>query len=635
MNDVSKPESATQYRVVQLLCQELGYRYLGDWTERAGNAPIEETLLTAFWQTKGYTPEQMSRALNTLLSEAANPTRTLYGNNQAVYSLLRYGVAVKTGAGEQTETVHLVDWDYPEANDFAVAEEVTLNGGLERRPDVVLYLNGLAVGVLELKNSRVSIGHGIRQNLSNQSPGFNEGFFATVQLVMAGNDSEGLQYGTIWTQEKYFLKWKEDEADNAGYKLDKYLRKLCSKPRLLEIVHDFVLFDAGIKKLPRVHQYFGIKAAQAHVQRRQGGIIWHTQGAGKSILMVLLARWILENLPKARVLIVTDRDELDQQIERVLGDAGETVYRTDSGKDLMRQLALPSPRLMCSLVHKFGGQARGKSEVEFEQFIKDVQAAPSHLPDSLLPPHQPVNHRHHQKRQQRRADHPADHGCRNALHHLAAGTHAPEQRQQAGHDGGHRHGLGPHPQHGTLPDGFQQRQFIGAPGVQPLLPRLLEVDQHDHAELGRHTGQCNEAHHAGHRQVVPEQPEKPHPAHQRERQRGHDQQRLVEAAEDQVKQHEDDQQRDRHHQLELGRGPLQELELPRPRHRVPGGQRHLLGHRALHVQHRAAQVAPANVHVHKADQARVFAAQHGWTLGDAQVGHIGQHQTLAAGRDDG
>lgn len=377
MNDVSKPERATQHRVVQLLCQELGYRYLGDWTERAGNAPIEETLLTAFWQTKGYTPEQMSRALNTLRSEAANPTRTLYGNNQAVYSLLRYGVPVKTGAGEQAETLHLVDWEHPEANDFAVAEEVTLNGGLERRPDVVLYLNGLAVGVLELKNSRVSIGHGIRQNLSNQLPEFNEGFFATVQLVMAGNDSEGLQYGTIATQEKYFLKWKEDEADNAGYKLDKYLRKLCSKQRLLEIVHDFVLFDAGIKKLPRVHQYFGIKAAQAHVLRRQGGIIWHTQGAGKSILMVLLARWILENLPQARVLIVTDRDELDQQIERVLGDAGETVYRTDSGKDLMRQLALPSPRLMCSLVHKFGGQSRGKSEAEFEQFIKDVQAAPS------------------------------------------------------------------------------------------------------------------------------------------------------------------------------------------------------------------------------------------------------------------
>jgi hypothetical protein len=97
-----------------------------------------------------------------------------------------------------------------------VAEEVTLSGGHERRPDVVLYLNGLAVAVLELKNSRVSVGHGIRQNLSNQLAAFNAWFFSTVQLVLAGNDSEGLRYGAVGTPEKLFLTWKEDEADNAG-----------------------------------------------------------------------------------------------------------------------------------------------------------------------------------------------------------------------------------------------------------------------------------------------------------------------------------------------------------------------------------------------------------------------------------
>lgn len=377
MNDVSKPERATQSRVIALFQHGLKYRYLGDWTDRAGNTPIEEVLLTAFLQGRGHTPEQIGRALNTLRSEAGNPNRSLYANNQAVYSLMRYGVPVKTGAGEDTETVHLVDWHHPDANDFAVAEEVTLSGGHERRPDVVIYLNGLAIGVLELKNSRVSIGDGIRQNLSNQLPQFNAAFFCTMQLVMAGNDTEGLQYGTLGTPEKYFLKWKEDESDNSGYKLDKYLRKLCNKERLLELIHDFVLFDGGIKKLPRVHQYFGIKAAQDHVKRRQGGIIWHTQGAGKSILMVLLARWILENLPKARVLVVTDRDELDEQIERVFSETGETVHRTDSGRDLMHQLGQPQARLMCSLVHKFGVQARGKNDAQFEQFIKELGAEPS------------------------------------------------------------------------------------------------------------------------------------------------------------------------------------------------------------------------------------------------------------------
>jgi len=87
--------------------------------------------------------------------------------------------------------------------------------------------------------------------------------------------------------------------------------KICEKQRLIELMHDFVFFDGGVKKLPRVHQYFGIKAAQQPAREKKGGIIWHTQGSGKSIVMVLLAKWILENNPNARVVIITDRDELD------------------------------------------------------------------------------------------------------------------------------------------------------------------------------------------------------------------------------------------------------------------------------------------------------------------------------------
>jgi type I restriction enzyme R subunit len=377
---IGKPERVTQQRVIELYTQTLGYRYLGDWSERQGNHCIEEGLLAAHLASQGYSPAHISAALHRLRSEAVLHGRTLAAANQAVYQLLRYGVSVKVAAGEVSETVHLVNWGQPAHNDFAIAEEVTLKGGgmsgHERRPDIVLYLNGIAVGVLELKNCRVGLGEGIRQCLSNQQPEFNDWFFSTVQLVMAGNDSEGLRYGSIETQEKYFLTWKEDEADNAGYKLDKYLAKLCNKDRLLELMHDFVLFDGGVKKLPRVHQYFGIKAAQAHVQQpnqKRGGIIWHTQGAGKSILMVLLARWILENKPASRVAIVTDRDELDRQIERVFKDAGETIHRSQSGRDLMAQLAQPNPRLLCSLVHKFGR----RDVDDFEAFLRDLATQPS------------------------------------------------------------------------------------------------------------------------------------------------------------------------------------------------------------------------------------------------------------------
>ncbi len=372
MNNIGQPESTTQNRVIALFRDELLYRYLGDWTDRPHNSNIEEALLTAFLSKNAYTPAQISSALHKLRIEADNPNRSLYDNNKAVYQLLRYGVPVKTEAGKVTETVHLVNWNEATNNDFALAEEVTLHGNYERRPDLVLYVNGIAVGVLELKNSRISIGDGIRQNISNQQPQFNEWFFSTVQFVFAGNDSEGLQYGTIRTEEKYFLKWKEDEADNSRFKLDKYLLKMCNKERLIELMHDFVLFDGGTKKLPRVHQYFGIKAAQAHVHRREGGIIWHTQGSGKSIVMVLLAKWILENKPQARVVIVTDRDELDKQIEAVFVAASHPMTRATSGSDLMTQLGQATPRLLCSLVHKFGR----KKVDDFEQFIRALEAQP-------------------------------------------------------------------------------------------------------------------------------------------------------------------------------------------------------------------------------------------------------------------
>ena len=374
MNPIGQPERATQDRVIALFCDELDYHYLGNWADRDGNSNIEESLLSA-WLTncRRYTSAQVNAALHELGTEANNHSRALYGNNQAVYSLLRYGVPVKPEVGKTTETVQLINWQQPEQNDFAIAEEVTLKGNQERRPDIVLYVNGIAIGVLELKNSRVSIGDGIRQNLSNQQPESNAWFFSTVQFVLAGNDSEGLRYGTIGTLEKYFLNWKEDENDDSRLKLDKYLLKLCRKDRLIELMLDFVLFDGGVKKLPRAHQYFGVKAAQVAVDQKKGGIIWHTQGSGKSIVMVLLAKWILENNPNARVAIITDRDELDKQIKGVFTDMGIAIPGSTSGRNLLTQLGQATPRLLCALVHKFGR----KDVDDFDDYITELEAQPS------------------------------------------------------------------------------------------------------------------------------------------------------------------------------------------------------------------------------------------------------------------
>src|SRR6202521_2219068 len=197
MSTVGKPERVTQNRVIALFKNELGYRYAGDWSDRAENSNIDEGLLTEYLAKSKYSPEQISRAMYLLKTEANNPSRSLYENNKAVYILLRYGVPVKIEAGKVTDTVKLINWAEPEKNDFVLAEEVTLLGNYERRPDLVVYINGIAVAVIELKNSYVSCGDGIRQLLSNQQKEFNEWFFTTVQIVVAGNDSEGLRYGTI------------------------------------------------------------------------------------------------------------------------------------------------------------------------------------------------------------------------------------------------------------------------------------------------------------------------------------------------------------------------------------------------------------------------------------------------------
>ena len=370
---VGQIERHTQDRIVKLFKNTLQYENLGNWEDREGNSNIEESYLRPYLLQRGYSDTLINKALDRLRIAANNAERSLFKNNKEVYSYLRYGVPVPVGAGENTETIHLIDWAHPEKNHFAIAEEVTVQGEREKRPDIVIYVNGIAVGVLELKRSTVSIGEGIRQSIVNQKKEFIQSFFSTVQFVFAGNDTEGLRYGTIDTPEKYFQSWKEEINDASQLQLDKYITKLCNKQRLIELMYDFVVFDGEVKKLPRPHQYFGLKAAQEFVKRKEGGIIWHTQGSGKSIVMVLLAKWILENNPNARVAIITDRDELDKQINRVFTDAGEQIYRTTSGKDLLNQLAQPKPRLLCSLVHKFGR----RDVDQFEKFVEELRESPS------------------------------------------------------------------------------------------------------------------------------------------------------------------------------------------------------------------------------------------------------------------
>ena len=371
MNTIGKSERKTQNRIIHLFQDEMGYDYLGNWSQENRNQPVEEDLLLNHLIKSGYPKTIAEKAVSKFIRSVVNLSEGLYDSNKKVYSLLRYGVNIREELGEAKENVQLIDWKNPRNNHFAIAEEVSVSGDdFQKRPDVVLYINGIALGIIELKNSRVDVAEGIRQNLSNQNARFIQGFFTTQQLVMAGNDTQGLVYGTIDTPEKYYLKWKEEADQTFDYVLDKHIFQLCNKDRLLEIIHDFVVFDKGSKKLCRPNQYFGIKAAQNNVREHKGGIIWHTQGSGKSLTMVWLTKWIKENVEDSRVLVITDREELDDQIEKLFDGVGESIYRTKSGKDLLTVLNAKQKTLIASLVHKFG---RNSDEGDYEAYIEEIK----------------------------------------------------------------------------------------------------------------------------------------------------------------------------------------------------------------------------------------------------------------------
>lgn len=383
MHIIRETEQDTQKRIIEFFQDSLNYTFLGNWADSIDeNSNIIPEYLTDWLRRQQNDPELINRAVYQLQQASKiGGSRTLYDANLEVYDLLRYGVKVQSDVSEQHKTIWLIDWDNPENNDFGIAEEVALRGKHNRRPDIVLYINGIAIGVLELKRSIVSVSTGIRQNLTNQGEDFIEWFFSTVQLVMAGNETEGMRYGVIKTPEKYWLRWKERNAqqDTQSNPLLKELSHFCNKERILELLHDFMVFDTGIKKICRHNQYFGVKAAQERVKSREGGIIWHTQGSGKSLTMVWLAKWILEKIPNARVLIITDRTELDEQIEGVFKGVSEDIRRTQSGAHLVQVLTDASVRLACSLVHKFGSNEE-TSEADIDGYVTEFKR---HIPDDF------------------------------------------------------------------------------------------------------------------------------------------------------------------------------------------------------------------------------------------------------------
>lgn len=405
---IGSPEIKTQEKVIEFFKDPniLGYQYLGNLKE-VQNRNIKEDRLRQYLRLKSYSDKLINEAIQQLQQAAGNLSHGIYDANKQVYSLLKYGAKVNEMPEEPPKTVYFIDESNPLNNDFAIAEEVTVVDQSEKRPDLVIYLNGIAVAIIELKRSSISVSEGIRQNLTNQKDMFIQSFFSTMQFCMAGNESEGLRYGTLNTPEKFYMEWKADgfkehpeerdsmdvrignACDSIDNKLLKQLYAMFDKERFIDLLFNFVVFDKGVKKVCRYNQYYGVKRAQSRLSNLKaeihnsgrdvneplGGIIWHTQGSGKTLTMIWLAKWILSHWGEMnqRVLIVTDRDELDEQIEKTFNGVNENIVRTKSGQDLITRLNKFDDSLMCSLVHKFGRRGGEATENDYDKYIEELK----------------------------------------------------------------------------------------------------------------------------------------------------------------------------------------------------------------------------------------------------------------------
>ena len=377
----AEKEREYQNSIVRLMtaADGLGYQYLGKLQyERSAtsladgrrNGNIIEDEMRLFLASKHYTEMQIDGAIEKLKDEAALPAAKfadLVECNSRFYRRLMDGVKLRPSPGETQRDVAYFDFAHPENNRFAIAEEVSFVDpltGKHSRPDIVVYVNGIALAVIELKRSIVTIDEGIRQCLSNEKD-LIPSFFSTVQFTIAANEKHGtgksentgFKYATIGTPKKFWCNWKDD-GQKTGTQLsdkDSFLR-FFDKDAIIFLFRYGVLVDSGIKKVMRPHQFHALRACRERLSVKASGVIWHSQGSGKSLTMVWLANYIKNcgEFDNPRVLIITDRTELDVQIKNNFLHTDNALYQARSKDDLLETLNGGTEWLICSLIHKFG-----------------------------------------------------------------------------------------------------------------------------------------------------------------------------------------------------------------------------------------------------------------------------------------
>ena len=377
-----------------MLLQRLGYTYISsEETIHERNGLLSHVVLEHILQNKlkelnsfeykgksyPFSEGNIQAAVNAL---KIIPDEGLVRTNEKIYDLLTLGKSFEeTIQGDKKSfTLKYIDWNNIENNVFHVTDEYIVEGIKEtRRPDLILFVNGIPFVVIENKrrDRHFSIDEAISQHIRNQKK--EDGIpqlYHYAQLLLAVHPNE-VKYGATGTPAKFWSIWKEEQSvETEVQKLlnsvstksqvlpteqDRLLYCLCRKERLMELVFKFTLYDAGAKKIARYQQYFGVKSTLERIQTfnengvRKGGLIWHTQGSGKSLTMVMLSKAITleKSIPNAHVIIVTDRIDLDKQISKTFNNCGKTAIRATSGNHLAELIEHGTSDVVTTIIDKF------------------------------------------------------------------------------------------------------------------------------------------------------------------------------------------------------------------------------------------------------------------------------------------
>lgn len=381
-------ESHDQENVVQLL-KDMGYTYISaEECEALRGGRFKEVVLRDIARRKlmdinSFSYKGVARKFSATNIEKAIDaldmplTEGLIKVNEKIYDELVMTKSLEEfleDGSKNSFSLKYVDWNTPKNNDFHFTQEFVVQKQDQsltektRRPDVVLFVNGIPFAVIELKASSVSLKQGISQMVGNQKKENIPHLFKYIQLVIAGNTRE-VRYATTGTPAKFWSVWKEEEDLNidkyvTGRKateLDRGILSLLNKDRVLELIREFIVFDKNVKKVARYQQYFGIKKTLHRINtfdntgKRNGGLIWHTQGSGKSLTMVMLARALRRRLTNAKIIVVTDRKELDSQIKKTFAHSGFSgdIVQATSGNHLNSQLKSKQSKIITTIINKF------------------------------------------------------------------------------------------------------------------------------------------------------------------------------------------------------------------------------------------------------------------------------------------